>query len=396
MMNRRTVLGTSITALLTGCLQFEETDPEGEEPQPGNETLNPESTPNQQDSTNQSSDSTEWVFESDSPLSGPATGSDRVYIGDFNQTLYAIDSDSGETELTVESNEFESTGYDFHTPVLLNNFVYARSNGEVLKINQNSGDVVKRFDSLFVSGDSEMVVIIGQGDGVAAYNPADGTRIWQSDIEPGYGHTYKPVLGEDVVVFGSVSDYVDDPDADRDKDTRVFALNRQTGDKVWDFTPSKFVGRSIGLAFATYAGIVAIADEDGAIFGVDATDGEVLWEQSIERRGSGTFAPQPTTFDDLFVFATGDIYGIKAENGAIQWTTSSDAAHVTSRLPLSDDKIWVPTGDFHEPSNLIDINVHGDVQNKYEFSTGYEKPPAIGNSSFYISHTNQKLRKYDI
>lgn len=410
-MNRRAAIGVLTTAILTGCLGLEETEPGSEQSQDGNDTSVPRSTETEDstvspasgstetdtpdDSASERQNSTGWTFESESPLSGPALGAERVYVGSLDQTLYAINSESGEVDWTVESSEFESTGYDFRTPLLAGNYIYARSNREVLRIKRGNGEVVGRLDSGFVTGTTELVVTSGgPGAGITAYDPANDTPIWQSDVQP-LGRTYVPVLGDDIVVFGSVFDYVDAPNANRDKDTRVFALDRQTGEKVWDFTPNKFIGRSIGVAFATYNGSVAIVDEEGTIFGVDATDGTVLWKRDLERRGSGSFAPQPTTFNDIFLFATGDIYAVDPGTGDVLWTTTDNAINVTSPLPVTNNRIWVPTGDYLEPSNMISVDTSGKIQNEYEFSTGYESRPAISDNSIYISHIDQKLNKYD-
>jgi outer membrane protein assembly factor BamB len=335
------------------------------------------------------------MLESGSPLSGPALGRERIYVGNLEQTLYAINVESEEIDWKVESSEFESSGYDFRTPLLAGDYVYAKSNREVLKIDRSSGEIIGRIDSGFIAGSSELIITSGEPSaGVTAYETSDDTPLWQSDVQP-LGKTYRPVLGDDIVVFGSVFDYVDAPDADRDKDTRVFALDRETGEKLWDFTPSKFVGRSIGVAFAIYNGTVAIADEEGSIFAVDATDGSVLWEQDIERRGSGSFAPHPTTVGDIFLFATGDIFAVRAETGNIQWSISSESIHATNALPVTDNTVWIPTGDFFESSKLIRVNTSGEVQHEREFSIGYEKLPAVGDENFYISHTDRTLRKYD-
>jgi outer membrane protein assembly factor BamB len=395
-MNRRAAIGVLTTAILTGCLGLEETEPRSEQSQDGNDTSVPRSTETDtpDDSASERQNSTGWTFESESPLSGPALGAERVYIGSLDQTLYAIDSESGEVDWTVESSEFESTGYDFGTPLLAGDYIYARSNREVLRIERSNGEVVGQLDSGFVTGTTELVVTSGgPGAGITAYDPANDTPIWQSDVQP-LGKTYVPVLGDDIVVFGSVFDYVDAPDADRDKDTRVFALDRDSGEKLWHFTPDKFVGRSIGVAFGICDGTVAIADEEGAIFAVDATDGSIFWKQDIDRRGSGSLAPQPTMFDDVLLFATGDIYAVDTETGDIQWTISREAINVTDFPPVRNNEIWIPTGDYFEPSKLISVDISGEVQNEYEFSTGYEKLPVIGTESFYIGHTDQTLRKY--
>ncbi|RJX44429.1 hypothetical protein DM826_02085 [Halonotius aquaticus] len=375
-MKRRTLLAACSTGLFSGCIQFTQG----------------------QSNSNGGFTGTTWEFEADAPLTSPVSDGETVYVGSLNQSLFAINRTTGETEWSVSSEQFSSSELTMANPFILEDSIVAQTDQDIVRIDKDSGEVQAAMTGYpgaeFATVSAEMVVGEEVGEGVTAYESIEGPRLWQSGISTGYGHTYSPLIGDDIVLFATVSDYVNSPDADRDKDTRVFALDKDSGQKRWDFTPDDFIGRSAGIAYTLYDDIVVV-DNEGKIFGLSGTDGSVLWEDEIERRGSGSSAPQPIPFEGNFWLVSGDIVSFQFETGTTNWTVSPESIHLTSKPPTQESMTWVPTGDFFEPSAITSISQDGTIGDTYDFPQSFEKSPAVDAGSVFISHSDGVLRAYD-
>lgn len=375
-MKRRTLLGCCSVGALSGCIQFSQ---------------------GQSNDTSQSGGVATWKFEADAPLTSPVTTSNTIIVGTLNQTVYALNRATGEQVWTVGPDNFSSSELIMGDPFLIENSVIAHTNQDIVKIDANTGEIQAamkdQFGAAYSTVTAEMMVAAGNGDGLTAYENVGGPEMWQSSISSGYGWTFAPVIGDEIVVFATVSDYVDAPDAERTKDTRVFALEKESGEKRWHFTPDEFIGRSVGVAYTMHGDIVVVVDNEGVIYGLSVSDGSVMWSDEIERRGSGTSAPQPFIRNDNFWVVSGDIVSKSVSTGETKWTVSPEAIHLTSNPPVTQSTTWVPTGDFFEPTGVTSIAHEGTIMDTYTLSEPFERL-AVSDTSLFVGHSDDVLRVY--
>jgi outer membrane protein assembly factor BamB len=398
-------MGAMTFGLLSGCLQLqrEETRESESEQTPNNVSTNSpsqNSTPDNSkiDDTTTLSPATNWEFEAGAPLTQPAVGTEHVFVGSFDQTLYAFDIETGEESWRVGPRNFDSSTYELGSPTLIGDSVYVNTDEEVLKINSRTGEILSSIRDNGYSDHTvvtpELVVMPNREGRITAYNSIGGSVVWESDLKA-LGKTYNPIVGDDVIVFANVSDYVDSPDADRDRDTRVVGLSRDTGEKIWRFIPERFIGKSVGVGYAIQDDTVAVVDDGGFVFGLSANDGSVQWTQTMGLTANGNIAPQPVGFAGQFLIASGEISSIDPQSGDILWSTSLDAGHISSRFPVDDEKAWIPNDGGLEFSGIASIGRQGENIVEYDFSKPFTQIPSVRDKRIYVSHTDDTLRAYN-
>jgi len=340
-----------------------------------------------------------WGFSASGPLSNPLLGEETVYAGGLERIIYAFEATSGEELWRVGADNFETSSYTMTLLGLDSTSVYAHTDVDMLQLDRETGRVAAENHDY---PDPELMAITQGGiigpnsDGyVSAYDSIDGPTRWESQVQDGYGGSARPVVGNDLIVFGTVSDYVDKPEAERDKDTRVFGIRLSNGEELWAFTPDDFVGRSAGIAYAIHDGVVAVSGDEGTVYGLSADSGELLWEQTIEREGSGSSAAQPVVVDGQFVLATGDVIALDPVDGSVRWQTAIEAGHITQHYPVVDGDIWVPADGFFEYTSVKQVTSDGNHVGTYEVPVAFETMPAVGDDRIYITHTDEMLRAYE-
>jgi len=407
-MNRRRFIALLGTGMTAGCLNLQ--------PGGGSQTATPvdtavdrntpvstqtESNPSTEtpEETDSLDDGASWAFESDAPLTRPAGGTDTVFVGSLDQRVYAFDATTGTEEWRIGPENFQSNNYTLSAPVVAGESVYVGTDIDLLEINRQTGEVrTAMTDNPYASLTritEDLIVGPNTDNRISAYNRLDETAVWESQIETGYGGSEVPIIGEDIIVFAAVSDYVDDPSAQRDKDSRVFGIDRETGEELWNFTPDTFIGRSAGVGYAIHENTVVIAGNEESVFGVDATSGDLRWEQSVSRAGSGSYAPQPLRYDGSIFLVTGDAYRLNPNTGDIEWSASIDAGHMSTPIPILDDKLWTPADGFFEFSSVKTVSMQGEHVATYTPPSVFEETPAISPTRMFVSHTDDVLRAYD-
>jgi outer membrane protein assembly factor BamB len=170
--------------------------------------------------------------------------------------------------------------------------------------------------------DNDKIYIISGKGVVFCLNAADGKIVWQEDVAtkfegkaPTWGYAESPLIVKDKVIFT-----VDGAKAN------IVALNKKTGELVW-------AGGNLdgGAAYVSpitfeYGGRTTIACYTGKyVFGVDAADGEILWNYTISessRMGGNLHTNTPVYRDGMLFFTSG------YNTGAVMLKLSADGASV--------------------------------------------------------------------
>jgi outer membrane protein assembly factor BamB len=143
-----------------------------------------------------------------------------------------------------------------------------------------------------------------QATGVAAGRLADQPELlWKYPVDKGAFES-TPVIVNDVVYIG-------------DMDGTFYALDLQTGNKLWTFDKGKEKA-GFAAAAAVRDGLVYIGDMDGTFFCLDAKTGEKKWDATSD----GEIDSGANFYGDNVLFGSQDntLYCLDAKSGKKQWT----------------------------------------------------------------------------
>lgn len=146
--------------------------------------------------------------------------------------------------------------------------------------------------------------------------------------------TSSPSLVGDGVVFGS-------------RDGRVYAVDRDSGDKMWSHTA---VG-GVGASPLVRGDAVIVADYGGNVYRLARGDGRVAWTRALRERIVSTPA---STGERLAVGTTkGNVYALSLETGRVLWKFSARGpvrggiahAGATFFVPSHDGRLYALADD---------------------------------------------------
>ena len=120
-----------------------------------------------------------------------------------------------------------------------------------------------------------------------------------------------PVVMDGIVYFGS-------------QDRYLYAVDADTGTKLWDFPTNGFVESSP----AVVDGVVYFGSNDSNFYALDAKTGDLLWTFSAERSNQSS----PAVADSMVFFGSDDssIYALDAKTGEKLWEYKTGAQVMSS------------------------------------------------------------------
>jgi outer membrane protein assembly factor BamB len=297
----------------------------------------------------------------------PGIGKGRIYAGDARRTLHAIDASNGRIAWTFQAPEVENKTYQyFSTAVESNKRVYVgTAGGYVYCLHAGSGSVIWKHrvsdwvrsrpvvlgDMVYVAtldarlyalkdvGDSVVEVwqetlgehgftadLVGSANGILAsgrdlvlysLSPETGDLQWKHSIIDGawvdgvrhradaYGGQFQtsPVIVDDVVYLGGPDGFLD-------------AVDVNSGKRLWRFETQGRISSAPRVAEGkVFVGKNSHNDE---FYAVDQRTGELVWK--IENLGWASVGATGYANGRIFVGTVdGKFYGIRAENGHIDW-----------------------------------------------------------------------------
>ena len=202
---------------------------------------------------------TRWRFRADGRIKGSlAFAGGRVFVGAYDGRVYAVDARSGELAWTAAAQpRIGGRGTFYSTPAA----AYGR-------------------------------LFIGSTDGkVYAFGAASGRLLW-SQSTGGYVYS-SPAVWRRLVLIGSY-------------DHNFYALDAATGDVRWRFRAN---GRITGSA-SVIAGVVYFSTLAERTYALDAATGRELW-----RWPDGKYSPAVADRDRLYLVGLGRLYGMVERRG---------------------------------------------------------------------------------
>jgi outer membrane protein assembly factor BamB len=313
----------------------------------------------------------------------PGIGRERIYAGDTNRTLHAIDASNGRTVWTFQAPEVENKTYQyFSTAVEANERVYVgTAGGYVYCLHAGNGGVIWKHrvsdwvrarpvvlgDTVYAAtldaqlyalrdtGESVVEVwqkpagehgftadLVGNSNGILAsgrdlvlysLSPVTGDIQWMHSIIDGawvdgvrhradaYGGQFQtsPVVVDDIAYIGGPDGFLDAVDVDN-------------GKRLWRFETQGRVSSTPRVAEEkVFVGKNSHHDE---FYAVDQKTGEPVWR--IDNLGWASVGATGYANGRIFVgTVSGKFYGIRASDGHIDW--QFDAGKGFYPHPATDD-----------------------------------------------------------
>lgn len=304
-----------------------------------------------------------WAFKTGGKVfSSPAVYNKTVYIGSGDSSLYAIDKTTGKLLW-----KFITGGPVHSSPAVYKNVVYFGSyDGFYYALNAKTGKLKWKFKT---GGEKKV-----GAKGLWTMKPDD---MYMDD--PFDFFLSSPVIGIDsndpIVYFGS-------------SDGNLYALDAQTGKKVWAFKTNGLIHSSPAL----YNGNVYFGSWDTFLYAVDAKTGDLKWKfetnkQPVYHLLEGIQA-SPTCSDGIVYFGSrdGHFYALDAYSGKLVWKYAADNSWVLTTAAIKDSMVYFGTSDTY----LFLGFAAKTGKEKIRYKTNgyvYSSPALTGNTAYFGDFT---------
>lgn len=308
-----------------------------------------------------------WSFECEDEVRGtPAYSNGVVYVGSYDNNLYALRATNGEFMW-----KYPTDGGVVSRPLVFEGNVYFGSEDKILHIvSSRLGKVVWTYytDGPIRSSPTiaENHIFIGSDDGALhAINAISGRRSWR--IDAGAPVRSTPLVQNDLVYFGN-------------EDGEVFCADFG-GTIKWRFKAKRAVTSSPVSA----KGIVFFGSLDATLYAVDAKTGFVIWRF---RLGKATISTP--TLADNFVFTgstDGNISCIDARSAKEIWRYQTEN-QVTGSPMIYKDSLYCGSVDGH----LYCLEYRtGRLRWKYNTGHPITGTPIAAEDVIYIGSTDHRV-----
>jgi serine/threonine protein kinase len=308
-----------------------------------------------------------WKFKCEDEIrSSPIADKTSIYVGVYDNNLYAIDLKNGQFRW-----KYATEGGIAARPFVYNDRIIIGSEDRIVYAISSAGRLMwtcptegrirssatVAFEHAFFGSDDHRLY---------AVNVQTGRVIWR--FESMGPIRSSPTLGDDLVYVGSEDGY-------------VYAVDLSSGAHRWKFRANRNVTSSPAL----YRDIIVIGSTDWHIYGLDAKTGYSLWSV----RTGQAIVSSAAIFDDIAYIGSNDkhVYAIDIKNGRLHWKYNANSP-VVSTPAVTDDAVYFGTMG----GEVISIN-RRDRKLRWKFRTGGPVPssPLILDGVVYIGSNDHYL-----
>jgi len=310
-----------------------------------------------------------WRFKTgDSVTSSPAVSDGIVYVGNWDNNLYAIDAVTGK-----EKWRFAAGYWVLSSPAVSNGIVYVGSEDKNLyAIDAVTGKEKWRFATggRVYSSPAVLngVVYVGSYDSKNLYaiDAVTGKEKWR--FATGSGVTSSPAVVNGVIYVGS-------------DDGNLYAIDAVMGKEQWRFA----TGNTVYSSPAVANGVVYVGNYNGNLYAIDAVTGKEQW-----RFATGNMVDSSPAVSNGVVYVgsmDNNLYAIDAMTGKEQWRFAT-GDYVQSSPAVSNGIVYVGSND----KNLYAIDAVTGTE-KWRFKTGnsVQSSPAVLNGVIYVGSDDKNL-----
>lgn len=310
-----------------------------------------------------------WKFKVEEEIRGsPLVHKDTVFVGAYDNNLWAIDTESGQLRWNFAAEGGISTTPDVASEenlVLIGSDDYS-----VYAIDIRSGRMSWNLATQGPVRSSPTIahghVFVGSDDGrLYAIRLATGRVAWKYDA--GVPIRCQPTITEELIIFGSESG-------------DVYALDL-SGQLKWRFKTK----RAVMSSPLVYEGLVYCGSFDFHMYAVDIKNGWSVWRF----RTGKPIVSSPIVAEDMLYFGSidGFVYAIDASSSRERWKFKTED-QITSSPAYDDGNIYI--GGIDKKVYCIDAR---KGKESWSFETGgpISGSPTVVDGVVYVGSTDQYL-----
>ncbi len=269
-----------------------------------------------------------WKFPATDSIGGssPFIYEDDVFIGSADNYLYSIQKRTGR-----QNWRFGTEGSIYSSPVVAYDHVFFGSDdGNFYAVNVKHGRRIWQTKAYapvrttaFV-GD-EWVFFGTEGGYIFCLEMASGKVVWQAQAKRGL--LSSPAVVDEIVFIGSL-------------DATVYALDARSGWVIWRYRTR----RAVVSSPTVHNGTVFIGSSDGNLYALDMDSGRQFWAYET----GGQVASSPAIWNDAVYFGStdGTVYCLNVKKGALQWRFDTDHPIIASPT-IVDGVVYIGSTDHH-------------------------------------------------
>jgi serine/threonine protein kinase len=265
-----------------------------------------------------------WKFPTDGGLAGqPMVDDNAIYVGSEDQKLYAVSPRTGKSMWT-----YTTDGPIRSSPRMADDFIITGSDDGYLhavvpKSNQrlwavDAGAAIR--STPFISRD---YLYFGSESGEVFCADLHGQTRWRFRAKRAV--TSSPLVSDGVVYFASL-------------DSNVYALDAKTGWAIWRFR----LGKGSVSSPCKIDNYLFVGSADHNIYCIETGSTKEVWRYKTDHQVSGT----PVIFKDSLYCgsADGKLYCLEYRTGRLRWTFQSGGP-ITGAIAVSDEIIYFGSSD---------------------------------------------------
>jgi len=241
-----------------------------------------------------------WKYATEGGIaSSPSIWRDMVFVGSEDRLLYAINARRGGLIWTCPTGERIRSS----PRVEYNQVFFGSDDGHLYAVSAQSGRLTWKFEALkpirSSPAISDDVVYFGSDDGhVYALDIQNGNLKWR--YRANRGITSSPAIDEELVFVGST-------------DWNVYALDAQRGWAIWRYRTNNAVVSSPAIS----EGCLYIGSVDGNLYALETKSGRLIWKFSAE----GQITSSPAVAEGAVYFGSVDehVYSVDVKTGKLRW-----------------------------------------------------------------------------
>ena len=251
-----------------------------------------------------------WKYATEGGVaSSPCVYEGRVFFGSADRLLYAVNADTGRISWTCPTQ-----GSVWSSPrAAFDHVLFGSDDRHLYAANIHSGRVAWKFETDGKVRSSPAVgndaIYVGDEGGVVYAVDVSGQLRWRFRARRGV--TSSPAITKDTVYVGC-------------QDWYVYGLDIRSGYPVWRYRTGGAVVSSATIS----DGLLFIGSIDGCLYALDAESGRLVWRYDTD--GQVTGSPAVAEGAVYFGSVDGAVYSVDAKTGSLRWRFQTDAGVMSS------------------------------------------------------------------
>jgi outer membrane protein assembly factor BamB len=309
-----------------------------------------------------------WEFKcEDEVRSSPVVADGMVYVGAYDNNLYALNAKTGEFRW-----KYPTEGGIAATPCVWKDRILIGSEDRLLHaVSSRTGRILwtcptegrirssarVEFEHAFFGSDDHRLY---------AVNAQSGRVVWRFEALGPIRST--PIVGDEIVYVGS-------------DDSHLYAVDLQSGSQKWKFRAN----RDIISSPALHNGLVIFGSSDANVYALDENSGWSVWRVRTGRM----IISSPRVVDGIVYIGSADgyLYALDASTGRQIWKFNA-GSHIVSNPAVAENVVYfgIMSGD------VVSVNIKSGKE-RWRFTTRGPVPssPFVYEGVVYIGSTDHKV-----